>query len=278
MKNFLVPVDFSEYSENALRAAAALAKKHSAKIYAVHMVGIMPAIVVRMEEKTSEEVKRHLDLAKEDMRQFLDKTYLINVEIESIITINKVFEELPIVAKKVNADLIIMGSHGAKGIEELFVGTNTEKVIRHTDTPILVMKNRLSNMHFENVVFGCDLDAKLIPSLSKVLDFCLAIGSKLHMVYVNTPGLDFESTEEMNGLIEDFLKIAKKSIAISRDDIYIYNDYTIEKGIGNYAKMINADLIAIATHGKKGLSHFFTHSVGETMANHSKLPVIVFKR
>ena len=278
MKNILVPVDFSEHSDNALRAAATLAKKNNAKIYAIHMVGIMPAIVARMEEKTSEEVKRHLELAKEDMRQFLDKTYLIDVQVESIITINKVFEELPIVAKKINADLIIMGSHGAKGIEELLVGSNTEKVIRNTDTPILVVKQRLSNVHFENIVFGCDLDSKLIPSLSKVVGFCNAMGSKLHLVYVNTPGLDFESTEEMNGLINDFLTITKKSVEISRDDIYIYNDYTVEKGIGNYAKMINADLIAIATHGTKGLSHLFTHSVSESMANHSKLPVIVFKR
>jgi nucleotide-binding universal stress UspA family protein len=60
-------------------------------------------------------------------------------------------------------------------------------------------------------------------------------------------------------------------------DVHYVSDYTVEGGILNYATNIGADIIAIPTHGKKGLSHFFEGSVGEDVANHATLPVITFK-
>jgi nucleotide-binding universal stress UspA family protein len=60
-------------------------------------------------------------------------------------------------------------------------------------------------------------------------------------------------------------------------EVEIYNDYTVERGVLNYSEGINADLIGIPTHGRKGLSHFFMGSIGEDIANHSKIPVMTFR-
>ncbi|MCP4975162.1 MAG: universal stress protein, partial [Maribacter sp.] len=60
-------------------------------------------------------------------------------------------------------------------------------------------------------------------------------------------------------------------------EVEIHNDYSIEKGILNYGEKINADIIGIPTHGRKGLSHFFMGSIGEDIANHSNVPVVTFK-
>ena len=57
----------------------------------------------------------------------------------------------------------------------------------------------------------------------------------------------------------------------------IYNDNSVEKGVLNFAQHINADLIGMATHGRKGLSHFFNGSVSEDLVNHANRPVITFK-
>jgi len=61
------------------------------------------------------------------------------------------------------------------------------------------------------------------------------------------------------------------------DTVAYHADYTVEQGILNYANKIGADLIAIPTHGRKGVTHFFAGSIGEDIANHSELPVMTFK-
>ncbi len=57
----------------------------------------------------------------------------------------------------------------------------------------------------------------------------------------------------------------------------VYNDFSIAKGIVNFANFINADLIGMGTHGRKGISHFFNGSRGEEVVNHAALPVVTFK-
>nr|AWJ66201.1 putative universal stress protein [uncultured bacterium] len=60
-------------------------------------------------------------------------------------------------------------------------------------------------------------------------------------------------------------------------EVDIHNDYSVERGILNYSETSGADIIGIPTHGRKGLSHFFMGSIGEDVANHSKIPVVTFK-
>ena len=57
----------------------------------------------------------------------------------------------------------------------------------------------------------------------------------------------------------------------------IYNDTTVERGIMNFSKSIEADLIGISTHGRRGLAHFFNGSISEDLANHALRPVLTFK-
>ena len=60
-------------------------------------------------------------------------------------------------------------------------------------------------------------------------------------------------------------------------DISTYNAYTVEEGVYGYSTLINADAIAMPTHGRRGLAHFFSGSISEDLVNHSKLPVVTFK-
>jgi nucleotide-binding universal stress UspA family protein len=63
----------------------------------------------------------------------------------------------------------------------------------------------------------------------------------------------------------------------SNTKIVYVSDYSIEGGIFNYANDVNADLIAIPTHGRSGIAHFFKGSIGEDVVNHANLPVITFR-
>lgn len=274
MKKIIVPIDFSEHSEFALETAAILAKKHNAEIVALHMLELSNAILTSTE--TSTETLFFLKLAEKRFEDFLSKDYLNGITVTPMVKHFKVFSEVNEVAKEQNADLIIMGSHGASGLKELFVGSNTEKVVRYSDIPVLVIKHSPILTDFENVIFACDFSADAVKPYINASTFFKSINAKMHLVYVNLPDNRFKSSVEIEKRVADFLKTAEGNLDNLNQVAYV-NDYSIEKGILNYANVVGADLVAVATHGRTGLAHFFEGSISEDIANHSALPVMTFK-
>jgi len=277
MKRIIVPVDFSKYSEFALEMAANLAKKYDAEILVLHMLEISETILTKGSDDLQAEAVFFLKLAEKKFDEFLEKDFLDGVRITPIIKHFKVFTEVNDVAKEHGADLIIMGSQGASGMKEIFMGSNTEKVVRHSDIPVLVMKHSPILMDFEKVVFACDFSEKAInPYLnaSKMFDL---LGSTMHLVYVNLPNEKFRSTTEMESRVSDFLKLADGNTD-RMSNVSFVDDYSVEKGILSFSERIKADIIAVSTHGRTGLAHFFEGSISEDLANHSVLPVMTFKR
>jgi nucleotide-binding universal stress UspA family protein len=276
MKKIIVPIDFSEYSEYALETAAILAKKNNAEILALHMLEISEAILTRVDGEIQMETIFFLKLAKKKFDEFLNKEYLKGITITPIIKHFKVFSEVNELAEEHSADIIVMGSHGASGFKEFFIGSNTEKVVRHSSIPVLVIKHNPILTDFEDVVFACDFSEEAISPYINASKMFQTLGSKMHLVYVNLPNENFRSTPEIESKVVSFLKKAEGNLDLLSHVKYI-SDYTIERGILNYANAIGADLIALATHGRTGFAHFFEGSISEDIANHSALPVMTFK-
>ena len=276
MKKIIVPVDFSEQSEFALEAAASLAQKFGSELIVLHMLELSNAIISSTSEALSQEAVFFLKLAEQKFEAFLDKPYLKSIEVTPIVKHFKVWSEVNDVAAEHKANLVVMGSQGASGIKEVLIGSNTEKVVRHSDVPVLVVKHNPILLDFENVVFACDFSEEAIkPYLNAKTTFD-KLQTKMHMVYVNSPDAYFKSSSEIDKKIGAFLKKADGDLE-NLPNVHVVSDYSIEKGILNFANVIGADVIAVATHGRKGLSHFFEGSVSEDVANHSTLPVMTFK-
>lgn len=276
MKKIIVPIDFSEHSEYALETAAVLARKYNAEILALHMLELSNAVVSNNENQLQAEAVFFLKLAEKKFEEFLDKDYLKGIAVTPIVKHFKVFSEVSDVATEHNADLIIMGSHGASGLKEVFVGSNTEKVVRYSAIPVLVVKHSPILTEFEDVVFACDFSEDAIKPYLSATKLINALNAKIHMVYVNLPDNRFRSTPEIEKSVITFLKLADGNIDKMKN-INFVNDYSIEQGILNFSNIIGADLVAVATHGRKGLAHFFEGSISEDIANHSTLPVMTFK-
>ena len=68
-----------------------------------------------------------------------------------------------------------------------------------------------------------------------------------------------------------------KGMNLENYSLNIYNDHSVEKGILNFAKEMDAQLVGMSTHGRKGLSHFFNGSISEDLVNHAQRPVITFR-
>ncbi|MFV0566799.1 MAG: universal stress protein [Flavobacteriaceae bacterium] len=276
MKKIIVPIDFSEYSEYALKIAAKLAKRYNSEILALHMLEMSDIMLTASEGMQYEKASFFIRLSEQKFEDFLKKDYLADVKVTPIIKHFKVFSEVNDVAKTHNADLIIMGSHGTSGFMGYFVGSNTERVVRSAEIPVLVVKNEGISINFETIVFACDFNDEAVESYKRVVKMFKDLGATVHLVYVNLPNERFKSSVEIENKVANFLLKAEGNLDYL-DKVHYVSDYTVEDGVLNFSLKIGADLIAVPTHGRTGIAHFFEGSVGEDIANHATLPVITFK-
>jgi nucleotide-binding universal stress UspA family protein len=276
MKKIIVPIDFSEHSEYALKTAAKLARINNAEILALHMLEMSDIMLTASDGMQYEKAVYFYKLSEQKFEKFLEKDYLKDLKVTPIIKHFKVFSEVNDVANKNDADLIIMGSHGSSGVKEFFIGSNTERVVRSADIPVLVVKSSVKDVNFESVVFACDFAEESIKPYINAVKMFNKIGSKFSIVYVNLPNERFKSSLEIEKRVINFLTKADGNLNRMKDVSYV-SDYTAEDGILNFSTKIGADIIAVPTRGKKGLAHFFEGSISEDVANHAILPVITFK-
>lgn len=276
MNKIIVPIDFSEHSEYALEAAVTLAKGNGAEIIALHMLEMSDSVLNSTDAEQQQKAVFFLKLAEKRFSEFLDKPYLKDAKVTPLVKHFKVFSEVNDVAKDQKADLIVMGSHGTSGLSEIFIGSNTEKVVRHAEIPVLVLKQRFDNTNLKDVVFASDFSTESVAVYQKAVKLFQALNTKLHLLYVNLPSDRFRSTNEIDQTVSNFLMKAEGNLD-KLSQINFVSDYTVEKGVLNFANRIGADLIAVATHGRTGIAHFFEGSISEDIANHAVLPVMTFK-
>ncbi len=272
MKRILVPTDFSEHSEFALEVACCIAKDKGSHIVLIHMMGLSETVYAKSEAQEYEEAMYYMKLARKRFKKVVDKPYAKGIKITETVQNYKIFSEINTVAKEQNIDLIVMGSHGTKGLNEVFVGSNTEKVVRTSEVPVLVIKSPNPNFKINKMVFACDLKKESLKPFINTSNLAKLFSAQIQYLYINTPGEHFLSTHEIQVKAFEFMNNAKVD-----QNIIIYDDHTVERGILNYCEAQKVDVIAIPTHGRKGLSHFFLGSLGEDLANHSKLPLLTFK-
>lgn len=273
MNRILVPTDFSEQAENALKVAAMLAKSHDAEIYLLHMMEIpMNKIDPGSSLSDVPEALFFMRLAHKRFEDLIKSDYLQGITVHETVKADITFNEIKDSCKEYNIDLIVMGSHGATGLKEMFIGSNAEKVVRTSDIPVLVIKNEHETFEVDDFVFASDFKNDNKETYKQAVGLAKALNAKIHLLMVNTAN-NFLTTHEAKARINDFIS----GQSFNNYTITIHNDTTVEQGILNFSKDINADLIGISTHGRQGIAHFFNSSISEDLVNHAKRPVITFK-
>ena len=200
------------------------------------------------------------------------RDYLSGIKVLQIVKPDKTFTSIAEISKENNADLIVMGSHGATGFHEMFVGSNAEKVVRSSNIPVLVIKNEHEDFSIDDIVFASDFKNDNKETYKQATEFATSFGAKIYLLMVNTAS-NFSTTKKANQQIDKFIK----DYPFKNYTITIYNDNTVEKGVLNFSTDIDADLIGISTHGRQGIAHFLNGSISEDLVNHAKRPVITFK-
>jgi nucleotide-binding universal stress UspA family protein len=275
MKRILVPIDFSKEAENAARVAAHIARKTGSEIYLVHMLELPVTTVdpAEMNAISSEpQIIYFMKLAHEKFEKFISLPFFKGLKVVESVQFQHAFSGIIAESEKSNIDLIVMGSQGASGLQEMFIGSNTEKVVRRSKIPVLVIKKEVDKFEVNDMIFASDFNKESKTTFQRVANFANLFDAKIHLLYINTIH-NFNTTKNIEKRMADFMD----DFEFSNYTTMIYNDISIEKGILSYARDIDADLIALNTHGRSGLSQLFNGSIGQELANHALRPVITFK-
>tara|TARA_R110002049_G_scaffold46851_2_gene135889 strand:+ start:744 stop:1568 length:825 start_codon:yes stop_codon:yes gene_type:complete len=273
MKKILVPTDFSAQAENALRVAVQLARKHHCEIHLLHVLEIpLHKVDALSSYNNLPEAVYFMKLAHKQFEELRENDYLKDLVLHEHVEFHEIFKGVFHVCKKQNIDLVIMGSNGITGFKEMLIGSNTEKVVRTSEIPVLVIKNEHKSFKVKDFVFASDFKDESKTPYKKAIKFAEFLGAKIHLLMVNTP-TKFITSEKANSRMEKFAS----TFDFNKYKLHIYNDISVEKGIMNFSQAIKADLIGMSTHGRQGISHFFNGSVSEDLVNHAKRPVITFK-
>lgn len=263
VKTIVVPYDFSDCATDALRAAATISRATGACIDVVHVYEQMTDFHPE-NQKLRDEIESKLDRVPQ-------LPFLEGVELKKFMLRQLALTEMFKNERIAQADLIVMGSHGATGLRGI-VGSNTQRIVRNAPMPVLVIKHHVEDLKVNDLVFASNFsptDVEKFDAFRPVIDIW---DPKVHLLKVNTPK-SFERSEDSHRAIDAFLQRHE----LRKFTATIYNDLSIEEGILNFARGIDADMIAMATHGRKGFFHVVNGSLTEDIVNHTTFPVLSVK-
>lgn len=275
MKKILVPIDFSKKSEFASKMAAKIAKKSDSTIYLLHLIEL-PTGVVDMGAGSNFSIPEsmlYLRKVKERILAFKKKIFKNSINVHYAIKLQTPYEGILKYADKIDVDLIVMGSKGHSNFEEIVIGSNTEKVVRTSKVPVIVVKKDNKKFRLKNLVFASSFKNKNQKEVfRKFLGFANHFKSTVHLLKVNTPS-NFESTTMATRKINRFIK----EFDLPKYSLNIYSDTSIEKGVLNFSRDLDADLIALGTSGRSGISHLFSASVTKNLSKKVLKPILTIK-
>jgi nucleotide-binding universal stress UspA family protein len=281
MKTILVPYDFSKEAEYALNFAIGIAKKTQNLLKLFHVV----ELPIGQSFNTMGEVSTYTNDAATQIYtiELIEKRKVQMAKLEQTFA-NQGFEfqtnmvfgnPYAGISKEIadeGADLVIMGSKGASGLEEVLIGSNTEKVVRNVTCPVITIKGPTTIEDIRKIVFASDFNEDAGQVIEKLKALAEVISAELHFVKINTPSL-FEGSKNSTQKIRRFVD----EYGLKAASIQIYNSGTEEEGILEYADEINADLIAMSTHGRTGFLRLLSGSIAEDVVNSSSRPVWTMK-
>ncbi len=272
MKTILIPTDFSQCADNALRYAACLAKKTGATINLLHVLEVPTIGPQGSIESTVDDVPYMIGLLKVTevkMKKRLTLPYLRGIKVIHNIETGNIREHILKAAEKYQAAAIVMGTHGMRGLGGVLIGSNSEKIIRDSKIPVFIIKDEIKEPKIEKIIYATDFSDEtefVFPEIQKLAEL---LGAKIEIVKVVTR-LQFESTHKTERSIARF----KKKFNQSNYSTSVYYDSNKQDGIRRFAYSTRGDLIALGTHGKGGMAHFFDDRIAEDLVNDSSLPVL----
>lgn len=265
MKTILFPSDFSENANNALDYAVELCQLMKAKLVLFH--------AYELPYSTNTMSTTLLSLMKQEANKQLNKCVASisskapGVEIETILRQGNAVRSISEVASHVSADLIVMGTKGASGVKEVFVGSNTASVIYRSQLPVLVVPEEAKYRTIDKVVYASDfLEKNESNALSRLKEFVQQIAAEILVLHVALPDEDESLTA----------KVLEKNLADVKHSFYVETKGNIEEGIREFVDEKGADILVMMARKHSMLDLLFNPvRLTKRMTYQPDLPLLI---
>ncbi|MBL7826056.1 MAG: universal stress protein [Saprospiraceae bacterium] len=278
MKKILVPIDFSDNAENALFVAADIARKSGAmlellhvniaSVYSTPLSEFSPAVGATFEDRDYDSTA--LTQLEKIKFELLGNPEFEGLTIQTRVDDGYLHSAIKNVADEDKADLVVMGTKGASGLNEFLVGSNTEKVIRTSPCPVLAVPPGVEKFDPKVVLLPTTLKNDQSNAFRYVAQWQKWYPFLVKALYLNNP-----SNLPTDGSAEALKNRFAEAAGLTKTDVIMTSESFFEDTtILGYADQVNADLIIMATHQRHGLSHMVFGSITEDTVNHSHIPVL----
>lgn len=292
IKRILWPTDFSRCAQQAFGHAVHLAREHNAELHVLHALVLLQDDSHHLPNK--EEINQQIKaLASGRMTEALGALAAGDIKIKQahvrgISTAPAILDY----AKENDIDLIVMGTHGRRGLGHLFLGSVAEEAVRHAVCPVLTIREQQEPMPVDTmhrILVPVDFSAYSERALIHAKEIAASFDARLqvlHIIEEFIPPTFYMSTGAAAVTFSPELKAKTKEALLEllqdTDGPEVQADFYVLEGnaahdIVDFAKEKKSDLIVIATHGRTGLEHLLMGSVTEKVVRRAPCPVFTVR-
>ncbi|MBI1767185.1 MAG: universal stress protein [Bacteroidetes bacterium] len=272
MKRILVPCDFSSRSREAYKTAMHWASLTGGEVIALY-VNFIPAVYdFSFTGETLAFNPEYLSSMEQDAKTEFEKmkqeANFSSVQSRLEIVYGDVVFSIKNFVESNKMNMIIMGTSGSSGLEEIFIGSNTEKVVRHSPVPVLAVREYVNVSSMKKILFPTLMNLDQAEFMKKLKELQQFLNATLHVLFVNSPS-HFLRDSDAKEAFDEFAKQYK----LENFEFHFRNYRNEEEGVIDFTATQKIDLIVMATHARKGLAHLFNGSITEDVINHITSPV-----
>ncbi|MCF8461204.1 MAG: universal stress protein [Flavobacteriales bacterium] len=265
-----VPTDFSESANLAVDHAVDVAKRFRADLVLIHVLesGAYQGIF-SPSKKTEYEEKEHAQQHLQDYAHALEKKSGLSVS--QYVVSGRIHEQIVTVCGDVEADLIVMGTHGVSGWEEFFVGSNAFKVVTQSPCPVLTIQQKASAKNLKNIILPIDSSPESRQKVQHAASFAKKFGATVHIACLLTedePNIRFEFDTKVKQITDYF---DREEIAHSCTTLVGSNLATMTM---NFSESKGGNMIVMMTEQESNLTGFLMGPYAQQIVNHSRIPVL----
>lgn len=269
----LVPTDFSEVANNALQYAIGLAKKTDAVVHLIHIKNFPvmdPSFPVDAMSTMIEEMDKISEKGMKDTKtKFLDSTGVKYVLYDTSGFVN---DEIESYCKTNSIDLIVMGTTGASGLQELLIGSNAATTVGRSEIPVMVIPPSAHLSEIKHILYASDYSEPEFPALSRLIYFAELYDADISVIHVKTD-YDRYFDSAHNFFVKNKAHIKRENIKLIQTD-----KTDISEGINHHIDNHPTDMLVLAKHNRSFFDRLFHRSLSKQMAYHTKIPLLVLHK
>ena len=275
-RNILVSTDFSEQGDNAIKTAVAICKQHNAVLHLIHVVESRYII------NTPQTDTAVLAIIKEIDRDSRNRLYNVfenvirehHIPVQIHMPTGIPFDEICKAATEMPIDLIVMGTHGASGVREFFMGTTAYSVIKNTTKPVLTIPASFARQYFSKILFPI----RPVNGIKEKYEFIKSLANNPE-VAIHFATLCLPEEEELLAIQKEEIKEIETSMdkqgIIFSNEIFLCKNFA--QKVLDVSDNVNADLIVINATLDYKWTQFFVGPYTQQIVNHAKVPVLSFR-